>query len=98
MDRLRKAVYVILLATLAGCSVSPEARRDKFLARGKALLQKHDYIHAILEFKNASKAMPQDPEPYYELGLAWEGAGDVRTAVDAFRKALGQDPIHAGAQ
>jgi tetratricopeptide (TPR) repeat protein len=100
MRRLRvKACALILLATvLGGCSRSPEARRDKFVAAGKQLLDKKDYSRAILQFKNAAQAMPKDPEVYYQLGLAYNGASDFRTAVLAFRKTLELDPKHVAAQ
>ncbi len=94
----RVCSVMLVLAVLGGCSISPQARRDKYLARGKALLQKHDYSRAILEFRNAAKAMPKDAEPYYEIGVASEGAGDIRTAVAFFKKTLDENPKHPGAQ
>lgn len=87
----------LLLSLLCGCR-SPETRLHEYLARGKALLQKHQYSRAILEFRNAAKAMPTDAEPYYEMGVASEATGDVRTAVVCYRKALSQNPKHTGAQ
>src|SRR5690349_2678111 len=100
MTRTRLAVYgaVLLLAILCGCARSPEARRDKYIARGKAFLDKHDYSRAIIEFKNAVHAMPKDPDVYYQLGLAAYASGDLKTAVVAYRKALDLNPKHSGAQ
>ncbi len=94
--QIRACVVIVLLAFLCACARSPEARRDKYLARGKALLQKHEYSRAILEFRNAAKAMPKDAEAYYQIGVASEDAGDVRTAIPFFKKALDQNPKHAG--
>lgn len=96
--QIRACAAIVLLAIATGCVRSPEARRDEYLARGKALLQKHDYSRAILEFRNAVKAMPKDAEPYYQIGVASEDAGDIRTAVAFFRKAVEQNPRHTGAQ
>lgn len=100
MTRLRMTAggVALLLAMVCGCAISPQARRDKYLARGKALLQKQQYSRAILEFRNAAKAMPKDAEPYYEIGFASESAGDIRSAIAFFKKALDQNPKHAGAQ
>ncbi len=88
----------MLSLALGGCDRSPQARRDKFLARGKAALAKHNDSRAILEFRNAAQAMPKDAEPYYQIGLASLDGRDVRTAIAAFRKALDLNPKHAGAQ
>ena len=52
----------------------------------------------MLEFQNAAKVMPKDPEPYYLAGLAQLEAGNPGEAVRAFRKALSVDPKHAGAE
>jgi tetratricopeptide (TPR) repeat protein len=72
--------------------------RDKYLASGERYLEKHDYSRAILDFKNASRAMPKDAEPYYQIGVASEASGDLRTAVASFRASLARNPNHAGAQ
>lgn len=96
--QLRACSATLAFALLGGCAFSPQARHDKYLARGKALLEKHDYSRAILEFRNAAKAMPKDAEAYYQIGLASEESGDVRTAVAFYRKALLENPKHAGAQ
>src|SRR4051794_36896428 len=90
------AGLLIALAVATGCGRSPEARRDRALARGKTLMEKKEYQRAILEFKNATQAVPKDAESYYQLGLAANGAGDLRTAVLSYAKALDLDPKHAG--
>jgi Tfp pilus assembly protein PilF len=52
-----------------GCGLSEEARRDRYLNRGKGFLEKKDYARALVEFKNAVQAMPKDAEPHYQLGV-----------------------------
>lgn len=94
-----KACGVILvLSIFGGCARSPEARRDRYITHGNQYLQKHDYARAILEFKNAARATPDDAEVYYRLGLAFTGENDARLAVAAFQKAVALNPRHAGAQ
>lgn len=95
---LKSPAVVLVAALLVGCTLSPQARRDKFLARGKHLLQNGEYSRAILEFKNAASAMPKDAEPYYQMGLALWGDKDYRSAYAAFRKALELNPKHTDAQ
>jgi tetratricopeptide (TPR) repeat protein len=85
-------------ALFAGCNLSPEARRDRFVNKGKQLLQKQDYARALLEFRNAVKAVPEDAEAYYQMGLAFSGQGDLEKAFMAYKQALSIRPKHAGAQ
>ena len=68
------------------------------MARGKTLLAKQDYSRALLEFKNATQAMPKDAEPYYQAGLAALGQGDPRSAFAYFNKAVQLNPKHSDAQ
>src|SRR5215467_13469321 len=81
-------LIIFLVALFAGCSRDPVAREAKALERGKSLLERRDYSRALLEFKNATQAMPKDAEPYYQAGLASLGLGDGRNAVAYFNKTL----------
>ncbi len=96
--RTRSVIVFATLVATAGCALSSDARRDRFLARGKAFLAKEDYSRAILEFKNAAQASPKSAEPVYQLGIAAADAGDLQSAWFAFRRAVELDPRHAGAQ
>jgi tetratricopeptide (TPR) repeat protein len=53
---------------------------------------------AILDFRNASRIMPKDPEPHYQLGLAFMGTGNGQAAVRELMDAVKIDPKHVGAQ
>jgi tetratricopeptide (TPR) repeat protein len=96
--RFRAQALVMVATVLVGCAASPQARRDKYLAKGKEWIQKNDYSRALLELKNAARATPNDAEVYYQLGMAFWGAQDLRSAYASFRKALTLDPKHKGAQ
>ena len=100
MNRLHITVSVLILAVVlvSACARSPQARRDKYFARGTALLEKKDYGRAILEFQNAVRALPGDTESYYQLGVAHLAVSDVRAGVLALRKALELNPKHRSAQ
>lgn len=84
--------------TFAGCAGSPQARRDQYLARGKQFLGKEDPARALLELKNAASVSPNDAEVYYQMGIAYQKAQDVRSAALSFQKALAIEPKHAAAQ
>lgn len=89
---------LLLAAGFLGCGTSPEAKGAKFLKRGQALLAQKDYPRALLEFRNASRAMPKDAEPYYQMGLTYLESGDAASAVHAFERATTLNPKHSAAQ
>jgi tetratricopeptide (TPR) repeat protein len=89
---------IFLCLVLAGCAGSPQARRERYVGRGKQFLEKDDPGRALLEFKNAAGVSPNDAEVYYQMGVAYQKAQDVRSAVLSFQKALATDPKHANAQ
>jgi tetratricopeptide (TPR) repeat protein len=89
------ALFALMLCS---CLSSPEAKSAKFMASGKKLLQKNDAARAILQFESAAKATPRNPEIYYQLGIAYLAAGDLRNGVACLRKALELNPKHAAAQ
>ena len=82
----------------AGCRTSPQAKEAKYLQRGNALVASKDYARALLEFRNASSAMPKDAEPHYRMGMAYLETGDAASAIRAFQRATALDPNHAAAQ
>ena len=96
--QLRLWAGLALTVVLCGCAGSPQAKRDKYLSRAKTNIEKKEYSRAILELKNAARATPNDAEVQYQLGLAFSGAGDLRSAVLSFEKAVALNPKHAGAQ
>jgi tetratricopeptide (TPR) repeat protein len=88
----------LLLAAASACRTSPQAKEQRFLKRGQAQMAKKDYARAVLEFRSAAQVMPNDPEPYYQWGLASLGTGDGTTAIQAFRKTLQLNPQRNDAQ
>ncbi len=89
---------LLSLLLAAGCNLSPEAKEAKFLQRGKALMEKKDFSRALLEFRNASRAVPKDAEPFYQMGLDYLASGNANAAFSAFRKAAALNPKHVDAQ
>jgi tetratricopeptide (TPR) repeat protein len=64
-------------------------------------LQAGEYERAIVLLRQASLALPKDPEPLYQLARAYVAGGkvtDFPKAVEALRKALRADPQHRGAR
>src|SRR5580765_7030124 len=93
------AVVALNAAILpVGCKRSPQVQEAQFLKRGAALMAKKDYGRALLEFRNASKVMPKDGEPHYQLGLAYLASGSAATAIRELYSATQLNPKHAAAQ
>ncbi|HVJ31566.1 MAG TPA: tetratricopeptide repeat protein [Terriglobia bacterium] len=100
MDRsfLRLLPIAGLLATtmLAGCG-DPDSRAAKYIKHGEELMAEGQPDKARLEFRNAIKIRPTLAEPYYQLGLIDEAAGDLQGAFNDYTRAEQQDPNHRGA-
>ena len=58
---------------------------------GQFYLLNQKFSEAIKKFKEALKLKPDDPQIYFQLGLAYEGACLVIEAREMFRKVLELD-------
>ena len=94
---MHRLTMVLLSLLLLGCAGTPEANSARYLREGKELAAKKDYARAILQFKNASKFMPNDAEPYYQLGLTAAAMGDAATASAYLNRARALNPKHVDA-
>lgn len=72
--------------------------RNRYLAAGKDHLANHDYRRAILDFQNAAKTAPQDPDSAYSLALATDASGDTASASELYLRVLRLDPSHTQAR
>jgi tetratricopeptide (TPR) repeat protein len=89
---------VIVGLMLSACTQTPAERSAKFLATGKKLLLKKDGPRAALQFRNAIRATPDNPEAYYELGEALSLTKDIAGALGGYRKTLELDPKYSKAR
>jgi len=89
----RRFPGLLLLACflLVACG-GPEAKKAKFLERGKEYYAKKDFVKAGLEFKNAIQIDPKFAEAYYRLGLSQLSRGDIRGTYGSLSKATELDP------
>jgi tetratricopeptide (TPR) repeat protein len=58
---------------------------------GEFYLLNQKFSEAINKFKAALKLKPDDPQMYFQLGLAYEGACFINEAKEMFRKTLELD-------
>jgi len=72
-----------LLLLLLGCSEPTE----KLVAAGRQYMDRQEYNAATIQFKNALKTKPDDPEARYLLGLSLLKLHDLASAEKELRKA-----------
>src|SRR5713226_3450807 len=97
-SRSLMSLILSALATLTLVSCKPGSSPERYLDRGKKLIEKKQYDRAILELRNASRLNPKSAEPYYQAGLAYLALGDYRMGYQSLLRATERDPKHAGAQ
>ncbi|MFA4902022.1 MAG: tetratricopeptide repeat protein [Desulfobaccales bacterium] len=88
-----------LLVALSICACSSmEEKRDQFLASGKELYAKEDYISARLEFQNALQIDPKFAQGFLWLGKTELKLKNPRGAYGALNQAAELDPSLTEAQ
>jgi putative PEP-CTERM system TPR-repeat lipoprotein len=97
MSTHRSVAFIALFALLA-IACQTKLSEAQYLVRGKKLLEKKDYAHAMLEFKNAATLAPKDAEPYYQASLASLAMGEYGRAYSSLLKAVDLNPDHRAAQ
>lgn len=71
---------------------------EVLLEVGQTYLLNKEYEKAAAKFSDALKINPHDPEIYYYLGLAHEGAGRHAEAIAMYEKTLALDRGFANAE
>lgn len=80
----------VVALSLASCG-SPQQKEAAYIKRGNELLDQGEYDKARVEYKNAARIMPADPEVAYRFGLLDEATGDFHAAFGDFTRAVQQD-------
>ena len=71
---------------------------EVLLELGQSYLLNKEYEQAIKKFSEALKINPHDPELYYNLGLAYEGAERPSDAIIMYEKTLQLDRTFTNAE
>jgi len=92
---IRFCIIVSCIAALgASCARSPQEQYAKYLQEGRKSFTEKDFLKAAVDFKNASRALPKEVEPYYQLGLTALTSGDSGAAAEFLRQAVALNPKH----
>jgi tetratricopeptide (TPR) repeat protein len=81
-----------------GCTRTPEQSAAEFVGRGNTFLDKQEVDRALLEFRNAVQAQPDNLQALFGLGEAYRAQGDVGLAMRYFRRVTDLDPKFTDAQ
>lgn len=100
---IRQRLLPIVLAVAAAaavtaCSEDPEAASRRYTASGDSYQQQRQFKEAIIEYRNALKAAPNDAAVRYKLGRSYQDAGDPVAAYAEFARAADLDPSNVDAQ
>jgi tetratricopeptide (TPR) repeat protein len=71
---------------------------EVLLEVGQSYLLNKEYEKAIVKFSEAQKMNPHEPEVYYYLGLAYEGAEKLLEAIKMYEKTLTLDRSFSNAE
>jgi len=98
MKRFLTIFVLAIVSLVLSCSRSPQERAARFVTSGKLLLQKGEYTSAFLQFKNAARLQPRDPEPLYYMGLISITQGRAKEAIAYLKRATEVSPQYVPAQ
>jgi len=86
------ACWILVAVFLGSCDGSPEATLAKHVKRGDAYVKEEKFQEAVIEYRNAVKAVPRDPEAHWKLAKASIEAKEITTAFAALQKTVELDP------
>jgi len=88
------AILATVCFLAVGCDRSVEQKAKKYMVAGQKHASAYDYSSALLDYRNAAKVDPKDPEPQYQAALVYLAMGDPSTAIAALQSALVLNPKH----
>ena len=91
-SRFAAICWVVLAVFLCACDRSPEEKLAKHLERGDEYFKEDKFKEAVIEYKNAVKAVPKDPAAHWKLAKASLEAKDIRTTFAELQKTVELDP------
>jgi cellulose synthase operon protein C len=87
-----KIIPILCIVLLLSACEKPEEKEARYMKRGNELFSAGDYEKARIEYKNAARLKPADPEVAYRVGLIDETEGNLKDAFGNFAHAAQQDP------
>ena len=91
-SKIMMACWIVVAVFLGSCDRSPEGKLAKHVKRGDEYVKEEKFKEAVIEYKNAVKAVPQDSAAHWKLAKASIEAKDIRTAFAELTKTVELDP------
>jgi len=91
-SKIVMACWIVVAVFLGSCDRSPEGKLAKHVKRGDEYVKEEKFKEAVIEYKNAVKAVPKDPAAHWKLAKASIEAKDIRTAFAELQKTVELDP------
>lgn len=93
-QKFRIVLYIVIAAVIAAAVIFAAARGgmdstsvlNEKLELGQKYLVELDYSNAVLEFTDAIKIDPKNPDAYIGLAEAYIGTGDTEKAIEALER------------
>ncbi|MDP9132192.1 MAG: tetratricopeptide repeat protein [Nitrospirota bacterium] len=79
---------------MSGCTDSTSRRVEYHTSRGDEYVRQRLFREAVIEYKNASQAAPQDASIHWKLAQAALESGDVREAFVELQRVIRLDPAN----
>ena len=90
--------FIGYCAFFVSCSEAPSERSAKHEHRGDEYVQQNKFREAVIEYKNAVRAAPDNPSIHWKLAKAASQAGDPSTIFTSLRRVVQLDPTDFDAQ
>lgn len=93
-SKIMVACWILVAVFFGSCDRSPEGKLAKHVKRGDEYVKEEKFKEAVIEYRNAVKAVPKDPAAHWKLAKASLEAKDIRTAFAELQKAVELDPAN----
>ncbi len=91
-SKIVMACWIAVAVFLGSCDRSPEGKLAMHVKRGDEYVKAEKFREAVIEYRNAVKAVPKDPAAHWKLAKASIEAKDIRTAFGELQKTVELDP------
>ncbi len=99
MVRWLSCLYIIsLCAFLVSCSEAPSERAARHESRGDGYVQQNKFREAVIEYKNAVRATPDNPAIHWKIAKAASQVGDPSTIFTSLSRVMQLDSTDFDAQ
>ena len=85
---------VVSTVSLVSCSEAPSERAARYETRADGYVQQEKFRDAVIEYKNAARATPDNPAIHWKLAKAASKVGDLSTAFTSLSRVVQLDPGH----